>query len=149
MRHRSEIICPPPPVPATPRRGLRGRGHSRATGPGLTQASPVSVLPVQAKRRLKSKQVQQQPPSPPSSIWRLLRRTNRDRTTTAAAAAAAAVNTDSEKLSRLQVSVLIAMPSPNKPTNRRSSIDKHSDDDFVPNVVFGVTRIPYKHATRQ
>lgn len=53
----------------------------------------------------------------------------------------------------LQVAVLIAMPSPSSPLNRSTtSIDKLSDeeeeDEKLPNLVFGVTRLPYKHSNQ-
>ncbi|KAG5716719.1 hypothetical protein E4T56_gene16125 [Termitomyces sp. T112] len=111
---------------------------------------PVSALPFQAKRRKNthrssSKQVQEPPSTPPSrSVWPLFRHDRIIRPPT--------IVTNSEKsvrVDRLQVSVLIAMPSPNKPSdNSRSSIDKGSDEDSIPNVVFGVTRIPYKHSNQ-
>ncbi|KAG6866277.1 hypothetical protein C0991_006373 [Blastosporella zonata] len=47
---------------------------------------------------------------------------------------------------RLQVSVLIAMPAQHKPMNHSSfSLEKDSDnEDLIPDVVFGITRLPYK-----
>jgi len=43
----------------------------------------------------------------------------------------------------LQVSVLVAMPSPRRPKNASTSSLDHTEDE-VPDVLFGVTRLPYK-----
>ncbi|KAG5640160.1 hypothetical protein DXG03_000885 [Asterophora parasitica] len=60
------------------------------------------------------------------------------------------------RVDMLQVSVLIAMPSPRRPSllnDSSSSIVKHSDDTddeergHIPDVVFGITRLPFKHTT--
>jgi hypothetical protein len=49
----------------------------------------------------------------------------------------------------LQIAVLVAMPSPNRPLSSPTSIIDKGDEDeeeevIVPEVVFGVTRLPYK-----
>jgi hypothetical protein len=47
----------------------------------------------------------------------------------------------------LQVSVLISMPSANRPVSFSTSTlakTDEDDDEMIPEVVFGVTRLPYK-----
>lgn len=53
----------------------------------------------------------------------------------------------------LQISVLIAMPTPTRPINSsRSSLEKFDNDEdedrSIPDVVFGITRLPYKQPNR-
>jgi len=120
---------------------------------------PVSALPVQAKRRYKnptsslSKHEDPHQPQPTSTSepfsWRLLQGIHRRDQITAEQP----VIVQHEKLPRvkidmLQISVLIAMPSPNNPMDdSTSTVDEKSEDDGqIPDVVFGVTRLPFKHS---
>ncbi|KAF5382482.1 hypothetical protein D9615_002993 [Tricholomella constricta] len=122
---------------------------------------PVAALPVHAKRRYKntkgssSKQDQQHhpqpapsPPDPISARQRLLRVFHRrDEISIEPSTAIQPVKPLMVRVDMLQISVLIAMPSPHKLSNDSTSfIGKNSDEDEqIPDVVFGVTRLPYKH----
>ena len=63
----------------------------------------------------------------------------------------AAEKPSTARVDLLQVSVLIAMPSP--PKHLKSSGDSISsegeDPETIPEVVFGVTRLPYQHSNLQ
>ncbi|GLB38499.1 hypothetical protein LshimejAT787_0503640 [Lyophyllum shimeji] len=126
---------------------------------------PVAALPVQAKRRLKNANrasSKHQPPDhpqptdttssptsePPPLRQRFLRAFRpRGQIRSEPPAAVQPETPARTRVDMLQISVLIAMPTPNRPTNSStSSFQKTPDEDEpIPDVVFGVTRLPYKH----
>lgn len=129
---------------------------------------PVAALPVQAKRRCKnanrsSSKLHQQPDQPqptdttspisePLPFRQRVLRAFRphDVIRSDPPTAVQPENIARTRVDMLQISVLIAMPSPNRLTNSStSSVDKTSDEDEqIPHVVFGVTRLPYKHSNQ-
>ncbi|KAG5640144.1 hypothetical protein DXG03_000931 [Asterophora parasitica] len=141
------------------------------------QSQPVAALPVQAKRRPKPEppesdptvivKTETTPPIPASSPPTPLRQRllslpsfRRDDTTPPLVHDTPDEKTVNKpprvRVDMLQISVLIAMPSPRRPpllNDSSSSIVKHSDDAddedqcHIPDVVFGVTRLPFKHTT--
>ncbi|KAF9468598.1 hypothetical protein BDZ94DRAFT_1245809 [Collybia nuda] len=126
---------------------------------------PISALPVQVKRRNRNStpmsnpsnpQQEEQAPSSPqlpsappvsASFHQKLLRAVRglDEITPP---------TGPEKPARvrvdmLQISVLVAMPTPSHPSNSSTyTLDKRNEnEETIPEVVFGVTRLPYKPPT--
>ncbi|KAG5654267.1 hypothetical protein H0H81_005513 [Sphagnurus paluster] len=126
------------------------------------RTQPISALPVQAKRRCKNGGSKQEPlhqpqpieppPEAPSFRRRFALPFHRSSDVVDPEAATAVVS-DAEKPPRvrvdmLQVSVLITMPSPHKPTNDSAASIEKSLPEQIPDVVFGVTRLPYKYSNQ-
>ncbi|RDB17916.1 hypothetical protein Hypma_000922 [Hypsizygus marmoreus] len=134
-------------------------------GDKWNEMMPVSALPFQVKRRCKgatasspSKHDQQPSSSPtispePSTIRaRLLRVMHwRDDIKSELPVVTPLDKPPRVRMDMLQVSVLIAMPTSNRPTtpslHKLDDYDYDDDDDEddeIPEVVFGITRLPYK-----
>ncbi|KAF8073847.1 hypothetical protein FPV67DRAFT_1479532 [Lyophyllum atratum] len=129
---------------------------------------PVAALPVQAKRRCKNanrssskpKQSPHQPQhtasttSPTSESLpirqRLLRALHRrDEISPEPPTVVQPESPARIRVEMLQISVLIAMPSPKPSNSSTSSVDKTSlEEEQIPDIVFGVTRLPYKHSNQ-
>jgi hypothetical protein len=131
---------------------------------------PISALPVQVKRRSthtpsKNPQQQEDTPSPqlpsipvpePSrhGLLHTFLRAVRTHDAESSLTSAEPEKPARPKVDMLQVSVLISMPSVNRPGNcSTSSLGKadedEEDEETIPEVVFGVTRLPYKPPPEQ
>jgi len=125
---------------------------------------PLSALPFQVKRRNKNDTpLKHRPPQlgipssspstpgpeqPASFHERFLRSIRKHHQSNTNFAPAAEIEKPARpKIDMLQVSVLISMPSqaPNRPANySTSSLDKADEDETIPDIAFGVCRLPYK-----
>lgn len=129
-----------------------------------SQIQPISALPVQVKRRsrntipkpLNPQQDEQSSPSPQSSaalpvsgsfhqkLLRAVRGFDEVKPPTEAE------KPPKVRVDMLQISVLVAMPTPNRLNNSTFTLDKRDENEeevTIPEVVFGVTRLPYKPPT--